>query len=357
MAEQTISRVFVIAEAGVNHNGDTERALAMVDAAGEAGADAVKFQTFRAEQLATATAPNAPYQSRGDGDSQLDMLRALELDTDAHRLLGERCKERGIAFISSPFDLESLAFLVDVMRIDTIKIGSGEITNGPLLLAAARSGRKIILSTGMSTLDEVKNALGILAFGFDGSDGAPTPMAMDNPDIGKLLQGKVTLLHCTSQYPAPLENANLRAMATLRDAFGLRVGLSDHTQGDTAAIAAAALGAAVIEKHFTLDRNARGPDHAASIEPAELASMVKRIREVETALGNGEKTPAPGERENMAAARKSLVALQPVRAGEAFTAENLGVKRPGGGQSPMKYWDWLGRVAKRDYAADEKIGL
>ncbi len=356
MAERAGGHVFVIAEAGVNHDGDAERALTMVDAASDAGADAVKFQTFRAENLVTAAAPKAPYQTRGAGDTQLEMLRALELGTDAHRLLAERCKERGIVFLSSPFDMECLAFLIDEMKVETIKIGSGEITNGPLLLAAAHSGRDIILSTGMSTLDEVKDALAILAFGYGGGNMPPTSADFEISGMRKILKNKVTLLHCTSQYPTPIEDTNLRAMATLRDAFGLRVGFSDHTQGVTAAIAATALGAAVIEKHFTLDRNSQGPDHKASLEPNELASMVKRIRDVGAALGDGEKAPTLGERENMAVARKSLVALRAVPAGETFTAENLGVKRPGGGQSPMNYWDWLGRVAERDYAADEMIG-
>ncbi|NQU69488.1 MAG: N-acetylneuraminate synthase family protein, partial [Rhodospirillales bacterium] len=238
MAERVGGHVFIIAEAGVNHDGDAERALTMVDAAAEAGADAVKFQTFRAGNLVTAAAPKAPYQTRSAGDTQLEMLRALELGTDAHRLLAERCKERGIVFLSSPFDLESLAFLIDEMKVETIKIGSGEITNGPLLLAAARSGRDIILSTGMSTLDEVKDALAILAFGYGGGNMPPTSADFENSEMRKILKDKVTLLHCTSQYPAPIEDTNLRAMATLRDAFGLRVGFSDHTQGVTAAIAA-----------------------------------------------------------------------------------------------------------------------
>jgi N-acetylneuraminate synthase len=348
--------VFVIAEAGVNHDGDPERALAMVDAAAEAGADAVKFQTFRADRLATATTPKAAYQQRGDGDNQLEMLRGLELSADAHRNLAQRCEDRKIIFLSSPFDLESLAFLVNEIGVGVLKIGSGEITNGPLLLAAAHSGREVILSTGMSTLDEVRDALGILALGYSSGDTPETSAAFEDSENIKNLQNKVTLLHCTSQYPAPMEDTNLRAMATLRNEFGLRVGLSDHTLGATAAIAAAALGAVMIEKHFTLDRNARGPDHGASLELDELVSMIECSREVEAALGNGEKVPAASEWENLIVARKSLVVLQAVRAGETFTAENLGAKRPGGGQSPIKYWDWLGRIAERNYAADEIIG-
>jgi N-acetylneuraminate synthase len=355
MVERADDAIFVIAEAGVNHDGDPGRAAALVDAAANAGADAVKFQTFRADRLATAGAPKAAYQSRADGDTQLEMLRALELDANAHRMLARQCSDKKVKFLSSPFDLESLAFLVDEIGLDTLKIGSGEITNGPLLLAAARSGRDVILSTGMSTLDEVRDALEILAFGYNKGDTTPTSTARENMTDLAILKDKVTLLHCTSQYPASIQDTNLRAMATLRDAFGLRIGFSDHTPGATAAIAAAALGAAVIEKHFTLDRNAQGPDHAASLEPDQLASMIVRIREVEAALGGGEKIPAASERETRIIARKSLVALQPVRAGETFTIENLGVKRPGGGQSPMGYWDRLGSIAKRDYAADEII--
>jgi N-acetylneuraminate synthase len=355
MVERADDHVFVIAEAGVNHNGDPARARTMVDAAADAGADAVKFQTFRADQLATAAAPKAAYQRRGDGETQLEMLRALELDGDAHRMLAEHCDNKGIMFLSSPFDLESLAFLVHEIGVDTLKFGSGEITNGPLLLAAGNSGREVILSTGMSTLDEVRDALGIMALGYEGGDRPPASAKREESEYLKILKDKVTLLHCTSQYPSRMKDTNLRAMATLRDAFGLRVGLSDHTQGATAAIAASALGAAVIEKHFTLNRNAPGPDHAASLEPDELATMVTRIREVEAALGDGEKMPAASERETRIIARKSLVALRPVRAGETFTVENLGMKRPGGGQSPMDYWAWLGRIAGRSYAADEII--
>jgi N-acetylneuraminate synthase len=355
MVERANDAVFIIAEAGVNHDGDPERAAALVDAAAEAGADAVKFQTFHADRLATADAPKAAYQSRADGANQLEMLRALELDADAHRMLARQCSDQNIIFLSSPFDVESLAFLVDEIGVDSLKIGSGEITNGPLLLAAAQSGRKVILSTGMSTLDEVRDALEILAFGYDSGDVTPTSTARENITDLAILKDKVTLLHCTSQYPAPMKDTNLRAMATLRDAFGLRVGFSDHTPGATAAIAAVALGAMVIEKHFTLDRSAQGPDHAASLEPDELASMIAYIRDVEAALGSGEKTPAASERETRIIARKSLVALRPVRAGETFTVENLGVKRSGGGQSPMGYWDRLGCIAKRDYAVDEII--
>lgn len=352
--------VTVIAEAGVNHNGDLDRALAMVDAAAAAGADVVKFQTFRATEVATRFAPKAEYQVANDGaaDSQLEMLKRLELAPDHHFRLRDRCRQRGIAFLSTPFDLPSLAFLADAMKIDTLKIPSGEITNAPLLLAAARSGLPIILSTGMSTLAEVADALGVLAFGALGG-GAPSPEAFaaawDSAAGKRALAGRVTLLHCTTEYPAPIAETNLRAMETMRREFGLDIGFSDHTPGLAAATAAVALGARVIEKHFTLDRTLPGPDHQASLEPDELAALVAAVRAVEHALGDGIKVPAPSERKNMAVARKFVVAACPIRAGEPLTAANLGVKRAGAGLSPMRYWSMLGTVARRDYAAGEAI--
>ncbi|MBI2236400.1 MAG: N-acetylneuraminate synthase [Magnetospirillum sp.] len=352
--------VTVIAEAGVNHNGDIGRALAMVDAAAAANADVVKFQTFRAAELVTATAPKAEYQKANDGDGgQLGMLERLELSEEAHRRLMQRCDERGIEFLSTPFDLPSLAFLTDGLGLATLKLPSGEITNGPLLLAAARTGRRIILSTGMSTLDEVRDALGALAFGYTQGDAAPSrrafALAMDSGDGRRALTDKVVLLHCTTEYPAPVGEANLRAMATLTQAFGLPVGFSDHTPGIAASIAAAALGAGVIEKHFTLDRGLPGPDHRASLEPAELAALVEGVHQAAAALGTGVKRPAPSEVKNMAVARKSLVALCVIRAGEPLTEANMGVKRPGTGLSPMDYWTRLGQAASRDYAPGEAI--
>ncbi len=354
-------RVHIIAEAGVNHNGDAERALAMVDVAAEAGADAVKFQTFRTEELTTAAATMAAYQETNTRTvgSQQDMLRSLEIDADAHRKLQSRCAEKGIAFLSTPFDIKSLLFLVEDLGIDTVKIGSGEITNGPLLLAAGRTAKDIILSTGMSTLEEVREALAVLSFGLAGRDTAPCrdafEAAFESAGGQKALRRHVTVLHCTTEYPAPFEEANLRAMETLSETFGLRVGFSDHTDGIAVTIAAAALGAVVIEKHFTLDRALPGPDHKASLEPAELAAMVVGIRHAEMALGDGVKKPTPSEEKNMAPARKSLVALCDIRRGEEFTPGNLGVKRPGSGCSPMDYWDRLGRVADRNYTADELV--
>ena len=349
-----MTSVFVIAEAGVNHNADLVMALALIDAAVDAGADAVKFQTFKAEELASADAPKAAYQNQttDKGETQLEMLKRLELSHGWHRDLMDRCLDRGVGFLSTPFDPVSLEFLVADMKLETLKIPSGEITNGPLLLQAGTSGCDIILSTGMSALDEVEAALGVLAFGLTDEDGEPSPDAFKDAfasDQGQAaLKEKVTVLHCTTEYPAPFEDANLRAMDTMRNAFGLRVGLSDHTPGIAVAIAATALGAEVIEKHFTLDRTLPGPDHRASLEPGELKAMVLGIRAVEKAMGDGVKQPQPSEVKNMAIVRKSLVALRPIKAGEPFTEDNLGVKRPGTGASPMEYWERLGKAAERN---------
>ena len=294
--------VYVIAEAGVNHNGDIAKALALVDVAATAGADAVKFQTFKASSVISVHAEKAAYQKQTTdaAESQVDMVAKLELSHADHAQLADRCRERGIAFLSTPFDLDSLEFLVTDMGLTTLKIPSGEITNAPLLLAAARSGRDIILSTGMSTIDEVRDALGVLAFGYSGDaeakpDAGAFTRALERADA---LQGKVTLLHCTTEYPTPYEDVNLRAMDSLREAFGLTVGLSDHTLGIAVAIAAVARGAQVIEKHFTLDRALPGPDHAASLEPDELTAMVAAIRATEAALGDGDKRLMPSESAN-----------------------------------------------------------
>ncbi len=355
-------RLYVIAEAGVNHNGDLGMALDLVDAAAAAGADAVKFQAFHADDVATARAPKAAYQERATGGqgSQRDMLRSLELDREGQRQLLGRCAAKGIDFLSSPFDLDSLRFLTGELGVSTIKIPSGEITNAPLLLEAALGGVDIICSTGMSTLEEVEEALAVLAFGYAQGDGEPSREAFRRAygsDAGReALQRRVVLLHCTSDYPTPHGDVNLKAMDTLSGTFGLAVGLSDHSLGYAIAAAAAARGATVIEKHFTLDRSLPGPDHQASLEPGELAAMVVAVRQVEAALGDGIKEPTRAERHNMAVARKSLVALRPIARGEAFSEENLGCKRPGDGLSPMHYWDRLGDAAERDYAKDEPIG-
>lgn len=331
------SRVFIIAEAGVNHNGSMDLAKKLVDAAAEAGADAVKFQTFRTESLVRRDAPKAEYQkaTTAADESQFEMIRKLVLDADAHRELMEHCCLRGILFLSSPFDLGSIE-LLDALDLAIFKIPSGEITNLPYLRRIGRLGKRIILSTGMADLGEVGAALEVLI-----AAGAE--------------KEKITLLHCNTEYPTPMEDVNLRAMTTLEATFGTQVGYSDHTLGIEIPIAAVALGATVIEKHFTLDRTLEGPDHKASLEPAELAAMVKAIRNVSTALGSGIKAPSASERRNILIARKSVVAARAIRRGELFSEENLTTKRPAQGLSPMRWESLIGTNADRDYAPDEFI--
>ncbi len=354
-------RVYVIAEAGVNHNGSLELALELVDAAKQAGADAVKFQSFKAEQLVSKSAQKADYQKAqtGSGETQYDMLRRLELSLEDHQRLHDHCSEREIDFISSPFDMPSLVMLVERFNLPVLKLGSGELTNAPLLLAIAQIGKKLILSTGMATLAEVKEALAVLAFGYLNMKDLVSEKgfikAYNSNEGHALLAEKVTLLHCTTEYPAPLADVNLRAMDTLKHEFGLAVGYSDHTEGGVIAHAAVARGASVIEKHFTLDRNLPGPDHKASLEPAELKLMIDGIRQIEICLGDGEKRLMASEAKNRELVRKSLVTLLPVKKGEVFNEENLAVKRPGTGVQPIHYWQWLGRKAERDYEADEVI--
>lgn len=329
--------VFIIAEAGVNHNGSLDLAKKLVDAAAAAKADAVKFQTFIPEKVISVFAEKAEYQktSTGAEESQLDMVRKLWLSYDSFRELADYCREKGIQFLSTPFDLPSLDFLLS-LDMPVIKVPSGEITNLPLLLAVAKSGKPVILSTGMSELREVAFARDALL-----ENGCPS----------------VSLLHCNTEYPTPFEDANLRAMGALRAYFGGPVGYSDHTLGIEAPIAAVALDAEIIEKHFTLDRTMEGPDHACSLEPDELAAMVSAIRNVERALGSGVKAPSASERKNMAIARKSIVAARTIHAGERFDETNLDVKRPGDGVSPTRWFEVVGRTAKRDFAPDEKIEL
>ncbi len=353
--------VFIIAEAGVNHNGDKKMAFQLIDAAAESAANAVKFQTFKAEELVSLEAPKAAYQNKNTDrrESQLEMLKNLELSWDIHYDLMDHCAKRGIAFLSTPFDSSSLTFLTHRLNLNTLKISSGDLTNGPLLLSAGNSGCDIILSTGMSTLGEIKEALSVLAFGFAGIVGPPSRRAFKDAYASKKgqakLKKKVSLLHCTTEYPAPFEDTNLLAMQTMRETFGLKIGLSDHTSGIAISIAAAALGAEIIEKHFTIDQTLSGPDHRASLEPHELKHMVKSIRSVEKALGNGKKYPQPSELKNRDLVRKGLVALKSVKTGEVFAKENLGVKRPFGGISPMDYWDRLGKKSKRELKEGEQL--
>jgi N-acetylneuraminate synthase len=353
--------VYIIAEAGVNHNGNKELAFKLIDAAAESAANAVKFQTFKAEELVLEKAPKALYQRENTdiNESHYDMLKSLELSWDTHIDLMDHCARRNITFLSTPFDNSSLTFLARTLKLKILKISSGDLTNGPLLLSAGKSDCDIILSTGISTLDEIEEALSVLAFGLVGKLDPLSRRAFKDAYASKKgqeeLRKRVSLLHCTTDYPAPFEETNLLAMQTMREAFGLKIGLSDHTPGIAVPIAAAALGAEIIEKHFTIDRTLSGPDHKASIEPSELNHMVRSIRNIEKAIGNGIKSPQPSELRNRDVVRKSLVALGAVKNGELFTKENLGVKRPGGGISPMDYWDWLDKKAKSDFDEGEQL--
>ncbi|WP_150051517.1 MULTISPECIES: N-acetylneuraminate synthase [Methylomonas] len=355
-----MSHVYIIAEAGVNHNGKPKAAFQLVDAAVAAGADAVKFQTFKAEKLTTALAGKADYQKQATGsrENQLEMLRGLELQQVFHYELRDYCRGRGIEFLSTAFDFDSLVFLANEVGVSRLKIPSGEINNGPFLLAHAQTGKELVLSTGMAGLGEVETALGVLAFGYLGWE-APSlerfRLAYENSAGHDILKQKVTLLHCTSEYPTPPEHVNLKAMDTLAHAFELPVGYSDHTVGLAVPIAAVARGAVLIEKHFTLDRNQPGPDHQVSLEPEELKQMVAAIRCVESALGSARKTPQKEELKTRDVARKSVVAAREIGRGETFGVENLTFKRPGTGRSPMDYWRLLGRTSERDYRVDDLI--
>ena len=330
-----MSRVFVIAEAGVNHNGDIEIAKQLIDAASEAGADAVKFQTFQADSLVCRTAKKAEYQleTTDRTETQYDMLKKLELTPQMHRELIEHCIKRNIMFLSTPFDLESIKLLSE-LGMQIYKIPSGEITNLPYLREIAKQQKKIILSTGMSSMDEVKAAVNVLK-----NNGTED----------------ITLLHCNTQYPTPISDVNLLAMVKMREETGLPVGYSDHTQGIEVPIAAAALGAEVIEKHFTLDRKMEGPDHKASLEPQELMQMVVGIRKIESALGSNIKQVSESEMTNVAIVRKSIVAAANIKRGDKYTEKNITTKRPATGISPMLWDEIIGKTADRDYKVDEMI--
>jgi N-acetylneuraminate synthase len=352
----------IIAEAGVNHNGVEQLAFDLVDAAHRAGADIVKFQTFKAKNLVTDKAVQAEYQvtNTGKRESQLAMLSRLELSYEAHHQLVAYCERLGIEFLSTAFDNESLDFLVNELKLSRLKIPSGEITNAPLVLQHARTGCDLIVSTGMATLAEIEAVLGVIAFGYiSSSEAIPTMAAFEqayaSSDGQVALRQKVTLLHCTTEYPAPMAEINLRAMDALANAFKLPAGYSDHSEGITVPIAAVARGAVLIEKHFTLDKNMEGPDHKASLEPAELEAMVAAIRAVELALGDGVKRPTPSEVKNKAVARKSIVAACDIAQGDVFSAERLAIKRPGNGKSPFLFWELLGQPASKAYYAGEEI--
>lgn len=352
----------IIAEAGVNHNGDERLAFALVDAAHEAGADIVKFQTFKAEKLVTKNAKQAEYQINNTQkeESQYAMLKRLELSYNVHHKLVEYCNHLGIGFLSTAFDEESLSFLVNDLGLKTLKIASGELTNAPLVLEHAKTGCDLIVSTGMATLTEIELALGVIAFGYTASETEePSAKAFEeayfSEDGRKTLKEKVTLLHCTTEYPAPLRDINLNAMGTMACAFKLPVGYSDHSEGIVVPIAAVARGAVLIEKHFTLDKNMEGPDHKASLDPCELKSMVYAIRAVELVLGDGIKGPRAIEIKNRLVARKSIVSVGGIKQGEKFNKSNLAVKRPGNGLSAYAMWDLLGRTADHDYKDGEVV--
>lgn len=352
----------VIAEAGINHNGSRELAFKLIDVAKVAGADIVKFQTFKAKNLVTKEAKLAEYQLKNTQKpkSQLEMLSRLELSYETHYELVKYCDSLCVEFLSTAFDLESLNFLVNDLRLKRLKIPSGELTNAPLVLAHARTGCDLIVSTGMATLSEIETALGVIAFGYISDKVAePTMLGFQEAYASaagqKALKEKITILHCTTEYPAPLEEINLRSMDTLRRAFDLAAGYSDHSEGITIPIAAVARGAVLIEKHFTLDKNMDGPDHEASLEPHELGLMIKSIRQIEIALGSNVKIPSISEVKNRSVARKSLVAAKDIQEGEELTDFNLAVKRPGTGVSPYRYWDLVGCKAKKGYKAGELI--
>jgi len=334
-----IHSTLIIAEAGVNHNGDLDMGRRLIDAAADAGADMVKFQTFSADRLVTVHALKANYQNQTTdaGETQHAMIRRLELSREMHQALIAHCKTRSIGFFSTGFDIESVDMLVE-LGLDHFKIPSGEITNLPYLRHIGAFGRPTILSTGMANMGEIEAAVAVL-------ERAGTPLE------------RIIVLHCNTEYPTPMQDVNLRAMCSIRDALGVAVGYSDHTKGIEIPIAAVALGATVIEKHLTLDKNLPGPDHRASIEPGEFASMVSAIRNIELAMGDGVKRPSASEFANKPIVRKSIVATAPIRMGERFSVGNIGVKRPGNGVSPMRWDEVLGKTASRDFDADELIEL
>lgn len=332
-----MKKVLIIAEAGVNHNGDIRLAYEMIDRAAESGADIIKFQTAKPELVISRFAPKAEYQiqTTGDAESQLEMCKRIHLKFEDYIPLKKYCEEQGIEFLSTPFDLESIEFL-EKLGMRLWKIPSGEITNLPYLIRIAKTGKPVILSTGMCNMEEVKQAVELLK---------------------KHGSGEITLLHCTTEYPAPYEDVNLRAMVTMRQIMNLPVGYSDHTTGLVIPVAAAAMGAVVIEKHFTLDKKMEGPDHKASLEPDELSQMVEQIRIVEAAMGDGRKVPSKSEQRNIAIARKSIVAARTIKKGELLTEETITTKRPGNGISPMHWNDVTGTRAIRDFAEDELIEI
>jgi N-acetylneuraminate synthase len=336
-----MSRVLIIAEAGVNHNGNLDNAFKLIDAAVDASVDYVKFQTFKSENLVSKSAKKADYQIQNTGnstDSQYEMLKKLELSHENHELLIDYCKKKNIQFFSTAFDLDSLEYLKEI-GLDLVKIPSGEITNLPYLRKAAQLFKKVILSTGMCTMEDIEAAINVFL-------------------VENISKDDITILHCNTEYPTPMNDVNLKAMLSIQQEFGTEIGYSDHTLGIEVPIAAVALGASVIEKHFTLDNTMEGPDHAASLEPQQLKEMVKAIRNIEQAIsGDGLKKPSVSEMKNIEIARKSIVASTSISKGEIFTEENLTIKRPGTGISPMKWDKMIGRASSKDYSTDDLIEI
>ena len=336
-----MSKVLIIAEAGVNHNGNLDNAFKLIDAAVDAGVDFVKFQTFKSENLVSKSAKKADYQIQNTGnstDSQYEMLKKLELSHENHELLIDYCKQKNIQFFSTAFDLDSLQYLKEI-GLDLVKIPSGEITNLPYLRKAAQLFNKVILSTGMCSMEDIEAAINVFL---------AENISKDN----------ITILHCNTEYPTPMNDVNLKAMLSIQQEFGTDIGYSDHTLGIEVPVAAVALGASVIEKHFTLDNTMEGPDHAASLEPHQLKEMVKAIRNIEQAIsGDGIKKPSESEMKNIEIARKSIVASTTISKGEIFTGENVTIKRPGTGISPMKWDEVIGKVASKDFSTDDLIEI
>jgi N,N'-diacetyllegionaminate synthase len=332
-----MSKVFIIAEAGVNHNGSTELAKKLIDIAAQSGADAIKFQTFKAESLVTKKAEKAEYQKQSTDikESQFEMIKKLELDVDTHQALMAYCAEKNILFLSTPFDHDSIN-LLNKLGLEIFKIPSGEITNLPYLKQIGALNKQVILSTGMADIGEIEDALDVLI-------------------AAGTVKANITILHANTEYPTPMENVNLKAMQTIAQAFNIDVGYSDHTLGIEVDIAAVTMGAKVIEKHFTLDKTMEGPDHKASLESDELKAMVQAIRNIEKALGSGVKKPSKAECKNIPIVRKSIVAAGDIRAGEMLTVDNLAIKRPGNGINPMRWDEVLGQNAQKDYKTDELI--
>ncbi|MDF2946845.1 MAG: N-acetylneuraminate synthase [Bacillales bacterium] len=356
-------KTFIIAEAGVNHNGCIETAKKLVDVAVNVKVDAVKFQSFKASKLVSKKAEKAKYQIENSSEkteTQFEMLSKLELSREEQLELYNYCLNSGILFMSTPFDEDSLTTLVNECNLSIIKLSSGDLTNAPLLLNAAQTGRDIIISTGMSTLEEIEKALAVLAYGYSNPSKKPSGFeevwrTYLNNESYNILKDKVTILHCTTEYPASPKDVNLNVLSTIHSAFGLKVGFSDHTEGIHIPIAAVAKGASVIEKHFTLDKSMPGPDHKASLEPSELEAMVHAIRDIEVALGTSRKFPSQIELENSLVARKSIVAKLEIQAGTIFSEDNIEIKRPGNGMSPFYYWDLIGKKSKNTYDLEGKI--